>query len=336
MVRSLFISFGTYIVFTFILPLPFGNDSTTVLGQVPISVIIAISIGLIEYLYRSYIPSEDWEPWDVLAIVIVSLTLIYGYIMLHAQFLLAVAFCILSILSYVFVKVGYYFLSQDTWDENINMIRAYRNHFAVPIIVAFMFIPVSISLTLLDGNVVSQFNKTTFPFNTSLSRETLIIEYLLVKYPDISSFDDWSESRIVEFLQDIEFIEANESSRKPVEIQFDELSDNTYGYYSLKNNHIRINSKYLRKRTPFEWIDSILHEGRHAYQFQLISQVNWNDPIVKNSPQFSELNRIFQGFTNYNVSNNEFEEYYNQFIEVDARQFSSEILPIYVLKLLTP
>jgi hypothetical protein len=337
MIRSLIITFVLYIAFTFILPLPLDYNTNPIVGPIPISMIIAIIVGLIEYLYRLSIPSENWKPWDVLALVIVSLTLIYGYTHLNDHLYLAIFFCILSLVSYVFIKVIYNILIRESWDKYINWSQAYRNHFALPILVAFMFVPVSITMTMLSENEVSSVQTADSPFDQNFDRETMILEYLVVKYPNISTFDQWSEDRIVEFFQDIEFIEANVAHRVPSLVILKSMKSSTFASYNFEGNLIRVNSKYIKDATLDEWIDSILHEGRHSYQFQLIMQINWDDPIVINSPQFSEFNKIFQEFMDYNDgSEGEFEVYYNQFIEVDARQFSDEILPIYIVLLLAP
>lgn len=337
MLRSTLIALFTYIILDYVFLLSFGYFQIPWIGTIPISMIIGISTGMIEYYYRISIPEDHWKPWDVLAMIIITITLSYGYLNLFIHFELIIIFCFLSLLSYYILKVSHYYLYRKSQNRFIDLIQAYRNHFAVPIIVAFMFIPVSVTLNLFDENNFSQIKETEFPFSTDLSRETLINEYLIVKYPDLTSFEYWSEDRIIDFLQDIEYIEANECHRNPAEIQSDLLKDSTYAYYSFSDNLIKINSIYLKSRTPFEWIDSILHEGRHSYQFQLIMQINWDDPIVLNSPQFSEFNKIFQEFMDYNDgSEGEFETYYNQFIEVDARQFSDEILPIYIVMLLAP
>lgn len=336
MLRSILVALFTYVILEFILMPPLGYSMIPILGKITISTIIAISIGLIEYLYRLSIPSEDWEPWDVLAIVIITLTLTYGYIKLHIHFELIMIFCSLSLLSYVLIKVIYHFLMRESWDKFINWNQAYRNHFAMPILVAFMFVPVSITMSVLSENEVSRVQAVTSPYNQNFNRETMILEYLVVKYPDISTFDQWSEDRIIELLQDIEFTEANVAHRVPALVMLKSMKSTTFASYNFEGNLIRVNSNYIKKVSLDELINTVLHEGRHAYQFQLISQINWKNPIVKNSSHFSELNQILEDFLSYNDGTDEdFDEYYNQFIEVDARLFATEVLPVY-LKILTP
>jgi hypothetical protein len=330
MIRSVLISIFTYIVLQFILEVPLGYSFIPYLGKITISMIIAGSMGFIDYLYRSSIPSESWKPWDVFALVMIALLLCYGYMYLSEYPFLIIFFIVLSLLTYYSMKIIHRILMRDSWESQHDLVQASRNQFAIAIVVAFMFIPVSLVLSYQDDSSVNNFQAVQSPFNQSESRETLIREYLVIRYPDTQTFNQWSQQRKVELFQDIEFIEANVAHRLPAKVVFTEMEQQSIASFNFEENLIKVNSYYLDKHTLAEWIETMLHEGRHSYQFQLIIQVNWKNPIVKNSPYFSDLHEIYGNFSDYSTSSeDDFDKYYDQYIEIDARKFSEEILPIY-------
>lgn len=102
------------------------------------------------------------------------------------------------------------------------------------------------------------------------------------------------------------------------EVEFIDDGDNSCGFYSERGNYIGINERYLDD--PKEIVDTIAHETRHAYQHYRgevletpvdeIYKFNFEHYIA---PEYDE-----NGFcTN-------FFDYYDQYVEVEARAFANE------------
>lgn len=88
-----------------------------------------------------------------------------------------------------------------------------------------------------------------------------------------------------------------------------------YGFYSKADNNININTKYLYDYK--ETINTVAHELRHAYQYQRaeIGETHIDDMYKCNLDNYQELIYL----DGYCVN---FFDYYNQFVEVEARAFA--------------
>lgn len=107
-----------------------------------------------------------------------------------------------------------------------------------------------------------------------------------------------------------------------VTITADLIGAYTLGSYNDETNEIFVNTKYLDGSPVEECIDTICHEVRHSLQFQIVSSVDWDNPIFQSS-YFDELRSWSQNQENYKSAwLYGFEEYENQPLEVDARDYA--------------
>lgn len=107
-----------------------------------------------------------------------------------------------------------------------------------------------------------------------------------------------------------------------VTITADLIGAYTLGSYNDETNEILVNTKYLDGSPVEECIDTICHEVRHSLQFQIVSSVDWDNPIFQSS-YFDELRSWSQNQKNYKGAwLYGFEEYENQPLEVDARDYA--------------
>ncbi len=98
----------------------------------------------------------------------------------------------------------------------------------------------------------------------------------------------------------------------------------TLGAYSSETNEIRVNTKYLDSSPAEKCIDTICHEVRHSLQFQIVSAIDWEDPVYQIS-YFDELRSWLQNQENYKNSQiHGYEAYENQPLEVDARDYAAK------------
>lgn len=94
--------------------------------------------------------------------------------------------------------------------------------------------------------------------------------------------------------------------------------DDAYGYYDPKNNSITLNNMLLSD--PIELVDTIVHELRHAYQYMRADILDTReDALYKvNFENYITPIPLPEGGWLY------FMDYYNQYVEVDARAFADK------------
>jgi hypothetical protein len=134
------------------------------------------------------------------------------------------------------------------------------------------------------------------------------------------TWDNLDTNERLETLQSIENTMAEIQGRPPVEIITDDtLGPSTYGGWD--GEVIRVNTEHLQSDMPVdEFIDTVVHEGRHAYQDYAINNPGFvSDTDLVNS--WAEN----QG-ENYLSSENYGQEIYeNQPVEADAWNYATQI-----------
>ncbi len=112
--------------------------------------------------------------------------------------------------------------------------------------------------------------------------------------------------------------------REPCEVVITNLPEEYSSIVTMyeRNNHVIIvNQLPASKLSDLELIASIIHEGRHAYQYEQIKGLN----RYKEDPQ--RINNWKKEFDNYNQPNNlNTSEYAIQEIEIDAISFTQVTL----------
>ena len=147
------------------------------------------------------------------------------------------------------------------------------------------------------------------------------------------SFDEWKDSTFdqkVSSLQELENSIAEIAHRPPCQINVENLGEGNYGYFDPNTKDITVNSMYIDSNgfnDYKETLDTIVHEGRHAYQdynmterevHPRVSEVdNWR---LNNDSQLGYLDAQRWGF----------ELYQYQPMEADARAFAGDVLNQYL------
>lgn len=101
---------------------------------------------------------------------------------------------------------------------------------------------------------------------------------------------------------------------------FEPMPFHQMGAYNPVDNTIMLNSSLLEMSDPHELLDTILHESRHAYQEYAVEH-----PCNVNVDT-ATLAQWEENFNNYVDSTLDFEGYFNQPIEVDARNFAEQTI----------
>lgn len=104
-----------------------------------------------------------------------------------------------------------------------------------------------------------------------------------------------------------------------------QLQEGCYGYYNPNNKEIVVNELYLLTNSPEtyrECLDTILHEGRHAYQ-------DFNMTCRQVHTSSGDISNWYKNEYEYGYQDAEtfgFKAYAMQPVECDARKFAEEIL----------
>ena len=163
-------------------------------------------------------------------------------------------------------------------------------------------------------------------------------------------FDNWKDLSLeqqVDVLNKMERCIANIEHRPAGIISTKDLDAKTYGYQL--GDSIVINSKYLNVSASSpemleQMLDTLIHEGRHRYQYYNVDErlvhdslaevESWRENFYKlgyndGSPIYLIEFGPVGLFTNDRLSNLGERLYYYQPIEIDAREFASDVLHEY-------
>jgi len=121
-------------------------------------------------------------------------------------------------------------------------------------------------------------------------------------------------------LREVEAINAEAQGRTVVPLQSAPMPASVYGGYSERNHAITINSAHVQSNDVREVLDTILHEGRHAYQHYAIQHPGTH-------PDPAEVERWRDNFDNYLLPELYGQQVYeSQPVEADARRYASEVI----------
>jgi len=98
------------------------------------------------------------------------------------------------------------------------------------------------------------------------------------------------------------------------------LEGNTLAYYCEPQHQIVIDVDYLKLGYSYALLESIIHECTHAYQYEQIDLYKKVDEEARNLLMFYEASVYLEEFSDYEDGNEDFERYYGQLAEVNARK----------------
>ena len=114
---------------------------------------------------------------------------------------------------------------------------------------------------------------------------------------------------------------------EPVGLVVEEYESETLmGYYVDEGYTISIREEMFDLPRE-EVINTLLHETHHAYVHELVESVDWGDKNVeknKNLRIYKELYKYKEGIENYISAETDYDSYYNNPIEVAAREYADE------------
>lgn len=175
------------------------------------------------------------------------------------------------------------------------------------------------------ANLIEPVRDSISPEFLEAPSDSVQIENITAELNEVSELKEpqWSELSVNEkqdVLQNVENRIAELEHRPPCNVVVENLGkDGTYGYFSSADYSITLNTDYLYDNK--ETMDTLVHEGRHAYQ-------EYNMNIREVHPRGGEVEnwRANENYGYIDAGKFGFELYALQPLEADASAFANDVL----------
>lgn len=135
-----------------------------------------------------------------------------------------------------------------------------------------------------------------------------------------SKWEKLSYNERKEVLQKVEEYEAKKTNRSPAAFQTrDGMPLASRGYYSPSSNTITQNYQYTMANSSEVSLKNVLHEGRHAYQWDCVKNPQKHPEV--DPKQIEEWKTNFENYISASKAEDKM-QYYMQPVEQDARSYA--------------
>ncbi len=135
---------------------------------------------------------------------------------------------------------------------------------------------------------------------------------------DLTNWAHLTSRQRVDLMQRVENHEASKTNRLPAHVELREMQPTQRGAYESATHTIAQNrDMVILMDDPHTALINVLHEGRHAYQFDAIEHPGRHRELSLNDHLLFR-----QGVSNYAPPEKDFYAYFNNPIERDARAFA--------------
>lgn len=141
------------------------------------------------------------------------------------------------------------------------------------------------------------------------------------------TYTDLSDEKKKTLFQQLIDLECAYWGIEPVELVVEEYESETLMGYYVDENHIISIREEMFGLPREEVINTLLHETHHAYIHKLMESVDLRDKNIeknKNLRIYKELYKYKEGIENYTSAETDYDSYYNNPIEVVAREYAEE------------
>lgn len=135
----------------------------------------------------------------------------------------------------------------------------------------------------------------------------------------------------IDALQEISYLEAERLNIDDVYVHAEDIGDARISYHIRNTRDIFIDLTREVHQDPMECIHTILHECRHVYQNDCINSMNWASPQVQSGIYYEAVREWRYNLENYHsaADGNNYELYYWQAVEKDAREYADSAIGLY-------
>ena len=157
-------------------------------------------------------------------------------------------------------------------------------------------------------------------------------------------FENWSKLSLEEKKDVLNRIEQNVAAiehRPALRVDLELMGPKNLGYQSASEHKIVLNTMYVSSNNPLlhkEVLDTIIHEGRHAYQHYNVDVKNihessaevatWRENFYNPMYQYYHCTgqKIIIPYNDGTKHDVDFRLYYYQPVEIDARNFARDVM----------
>lgn len=139
---------------------------------------------------------------------------------------------------------------------------------------------------------------------------------------NINRWKELSIDKKMETVQSIADMEAAYLGIWDAGVKSIKLNMFVLGKYDNRKHEIWIDVQHLQKDTFEECCITILHEVYHSYQHYVVDSVDWEH--AADCLYYNEAKEWADNFKNYVRGYNDYDGYYNQKVEADARAFAEK------------
>lgn len=141
------------------------------------------------------------------------------------------------------------------------------------------------------------------------------------------TYTDLSDEKKKTLFQQLIDLECAYWGIEPVKLVVEEYESETLMGYYVDEDHIISIREEMFGLPREEVINTLLHETHHAYVHKLMESVDLRDKNIeknKNLRIYKELYKYKEGIENYISAETDYDSYYNNPIEVAAREYAGE------------
>lgn len=157
-------------------------------------------------------------------------------------------------------------------------------------------------------------------------------------------FENWNKLSLEQKAEVLNRVEQNIAAiehRPALKVELEQMEPRHLGYQSASENKIVLNTLYVSSNDPQmhrEVLDTIIHEGRHAYQHYNVDVksihesgaevATWRENFYDPQYQYyqSTGQKIIIPYNDGSVHDVDFRLYYYQPVEIDARNFAEDVM----------
>ncbi len=161
-------------------------------------------------------------------------------------------------------------------------------------------------------------------------------EDLFRKYEEVvRELDSWAEldtDERVLLLNKIVLIEKENLGIESADfiVTTDKLGESTYGYYSDEENLICLSISQISNESMEENIRTVCHETFHAYEYYVVENIDFDSEMVKNNFYFESARRWKSNIEKYVPATVDYDMYFTQPLEADARKYAQSRVEAYL------
>lgn len=201
---------------------------------------------------------------------------------------------------------------------------AARRYLVMAIAVMFA-VPSLLTLTVYGFDPVEprRITSTSHAIESISSDNMLLANLSTIRLFDENEWTQLNDQEKANALQVIADIETHHLQIAPVIVAICTIDGSAAGQYNSRDRIVEVDPEKHRGLRPTEFIETVLHECRHAYQSDCVGAVNWEDSETTNSFYYSQFRQWKNEFINPVLYEDDPEGYYQQSIERDARDYAN-------------